>query len=290
MPARKTALGAGSNETSQADQADEINETDETHQIDETHEIDEIDQIDQTDEMRLHLLEHDPIEFRRTNITIWAERKGFDCRMTEAFAVDRLPALDQIDWLILMGGSQHAWDEAGNPWLRAEKALIARALDQGKIILGICFGAQLLAEALGAHLYPNKTAEIGWYPVQLTSQGRKSFLFRGIPESFVTFHWHSDHFSLPRGCIRLAQSPPTPNQAFIRPGLPVAGIQFHPEYTLEMVSGYARRYGHEWPQGLYSEGRERVLEKTAAMLETYWLMERLLDNMLQEFTGIGPSL
>lgn len=237
--------------------------------------------------MRLHLLEHDPIEFPRTNITRWAERKGFECRMTEVFAGHQLPALEHVDWLMIMGGSQHAWDEDVNPWLRTEKAFIARALDQGKIILGICLGAQLLAQALGGRLYSNETAEIGWYPVRLTEEGQESFLFRGIPETFVTFHWHSDHFTLPPGCVRLAESPPTPNQAFIRPGLPVAGVQFHPEYTREMVSGHARRYGREWPLGPYSEGEERVLRKTEAMPEPYWLMERLLDNMLETFEGLG---
>jgi len=234
--------------------------------------------------MRLHLLEHDAWDFSRTNITRWAAAKGCTLASTDVFSrVPPLPSLDDFDWLMVMGGSQHAWEEDVNPWLVPEKDFIAAALEAGKIVLGICLGAQLVAEALGGTLYSNGEPEIGWHAVTLTEAGSRSFLFEGVPETFTTFHWHSDHFSLPPGCGRLAQSPATPNQAYIKPGAPVVGIQFHPEYTRRMVVDSATEFGHEWTQSRYVPGRDAIIAQTENVPDTYWLMERLLDNIEREF-------
>lgn len=233
--------------------------------------------------MRLHLLEHDPIDLSETNMTSWAKAKGYPVAQTYVCNNEKLPALDDFDWLMIMGGSPHAWEEDVNPWLPAEKEFIARVLDAGKIILGVCFGAQLLAEALGGKLFPNDRKEIGWYEVTLTPAGQNSFLFRNIPKRFTTFHWHSDHFSLPPGCIRLAFSEPSANQAYICEKYPVAGVQFHPEYTREMVNHFAREEGHEWKQDDFVAGKEAVLTHTDKIPDTYWLMAALLDNMDRKF-------
>jgi GMP synthase-like glutamine amidotransferase len=109
--------------------------------------------------------------------------------------MEKLPSLSDFDWLMIMGGSQHAWGKEIHSWLVEEKRFIANALSEGKIILGICFGAQLLAEVLGDRVYPNKKEEIGWYEVTLNKEGLDSFLFKSVPDRFLTFHWHSDHFS-----------------------------------------------------------------------------------------------
>ena len=152
-------------------------------------------------------------------------------------------------------------------------------------MLGVCFGAQLLAEALGSHVFTNEYQEIGWYDVQLTYKGRDSYLFKNIPERFTTFHWHSDHFSLPPDCNRLAYSKPTANQAYTCNGRPVVGLQFHPEYSLELVKYFADGWGHEWEKAQYVAGKDGVLAQTEKISDTYWLMAALLDNMDLEFTG-----
>jgi GMP synthase-like glutamine amidotransferase len=233
--------------------------------------------------MRLHLLEHDPIDLSHTNITIWAQKKKYKINRTYVCNHETLPAIDNFDWLMVMGGSPHAWEEDVHLWLPAEKEFIAQALDHNKIILGVCFGAQLLAEALGGEVFPNKHKEIGWHEVTLTPEGSKSFLFKNIPESFMTFHWHSDHFSLPPGCTRLAHSKPTANQAYISQGRPIAGVQFHPEYPLDLVRYFAREWGEEWERGPFVAGKEAVQFQTEQMPDTYWLMSTLLDNMDREF-------
>lgn len=233
--------------------------------------------------MRLHLFEHDPIDLARTNITIWAEKKGYKVGQTYVCNMEPLPSLEDFDWLMIMGGSPHAYEEEKNPWLPPEKAFIVEALEKHKIILGVCFGAQLLAEALGGEVFPNDNEEIGWHEIHLTGAGEESFLFRDLPKRFTSFHWHSDHFSLPPGCARLAFSEPTANQAYICEGRPIAGMQFHPEYTLDVVRSFSNDWGHEWETGPYSPGKEAVLKRTDKTPETYWLMEILLENMAGEF-------
>jgi hypothetical protein len=97
----------------------------------------------------------------------------------------------------------------------------------------------------------------------------------------------SDHFSLPPGCAGLAYSEPTPYQAYTHKDHRIACLQFHPEYTIEMVRFFAKEYGHQWKKDRYVAGKEAVLSKSGQIPETYWLMELLLDNMDREFGGAG---
>jgi GMP synthase (glutamine-hydrolysing) len=218
-----------------------------------------------------------------TNISRWAEYNG--CAIAHTYLCDNetLPAMEDFDWLIVMGGSQHAWEEDVYPWLPAEKKFIAQTLEDNKIILGICFGAQLLAETLGAEVFVNPHNEIGWHEVTLTPEGQRSYLFKNIPEQFTTFHWHTDHFALPPACTRLAYSEATENQAYISQERPIAGIQFHPEYPLESVKYFVREFGDEIQKGPYAAGKEKILSQTDQIPETYALMAALLDNMDRQF-------
>ena len=225
--------------------------------------------------MRIQLLEHDAADFSHTNISFWAAKKGYPVRQTYVCNNENLPP---------MGGSPHAWDEQSNPWLREEKTFIDEALVKGKLALGICFGAQLLAETLGGEIFTNAYKEIGWHPVSLNREGRESFLFRNIPDSVTTFHWHTDHFSLPRNCTRLASSKASENQAFVCSDHPLVGLQFHPEYTRDMVRYYAREHSQDWVPDRFVGDKDKVLAATEEIPDTYWLMETLLDNMEQEFT------
>ncbi len=239
--------------------------------------------------MQLHLLEHDSIGIRQNNITTWAEKKGYSVGWTDVFKGAKLPAQKDFDWLIVLGGSQHVWQEQEHPWLVAEKKFISEALSKDKIILGICFGAQLLAETLGGRVFSSKQQEIGWYEVTVSAEGKGSYFLKNVPWKFLTFHWHSDHFTLPPGCTRLAFSEPTANQAYIAKNSRVAGLQFHPEYTIELIQYFAIEDGHEWQKDQYVAGKEAVLSKTEQIPETYWLMELLLDNMDREFGGTSSG-
>ena len=233
--------------------------------------------------MQLHFVEHEPVDIRENNITFWAENKGYAISRTDVSKGDPLPSQGDYDWLIVLGGFQHAWEEQKYAWLADEKRFISDALSADKIILGICFGAQLLAEALGARVFSNEKDEIGWHNVRLSAEGKQSFLFKALPETFLTFHWHSDHFSLPPGCAGLAYSEPTPYQAYTHKEHRIVGLQFHPEYTIENVRSFAVQYGHAWKKDRYVADKKAVLSKSEKIPETYWLMEQLLDNMERKF-------
>ena len=235
--------------------------------------------------MRIQLIEHDPEDFSRTNIFFWATAKGHQINQTYVCNNDKLPAVDSFDWLMVMGGSQNAWDDQEYSWLQEEKVFVAEALAQGKLYLGICFGAQLLAEALGGKIFPNEHKEIGWHEISLNRDGRESFLFQNVPPSFVTFHWHSDHFSLPATCTRLASSKASENQAFVCNDRPLVGLQFHPEYTREMVTYYAGERSQDWVSNMYVSDGNEVLTRTEKIPDTYWLMETLLNNIEKKFAN-----
>jgi GMP synthase-like glutamine amidotransferase len=232
--------------------------------------------------MRLHLLEHDPVDMSDTYLIRWAQKKEFTISQTYLCNNEKLPSLESFDWLMIMGGSQHIWEEEHHAWLLPEKKLIADALEQNKMILGICFGAQLLAESLGGTVSTNTHKEIGWHELTLTSEGRTSPLFQNITDQFSTFHWHSDHCSLPPGCVLLAQSKTTQNQAFILEGKPIAGLQFHPEYTRQMVTHFSKEFGHEWGKGPHITPSEIVVQQTKERDDGYGLMAAILDNMLEK--------
>jgi GMP synthase-like glutamine amidotransferase len=228
--------------------------------------------------MKIHLIEHDPLDFQ-TNIDFWAAKRGHALSRTEIFRGEPFPNPDDYHWLMVMGGSQHAWEETLHPWLVEEKAGLVRALERRKMILGICFGAQLLAEALGGKVFTHRQKEIGWHPVLQTPEGGSSPLLQCVPGRFLTFHWHSDHFQIPEGAVRLAASDCSENQAFSHPAHPLLGLQFHPEYTREIVSHFSREFGADWLPGPFVAGRDRTLIQTETVPDTYWLMEKILDNM-----------
>jgi len=108
--------------------------------------------------------------------------------------------------LIVMGGPMGVYDQRSYPFLLDEMRLIEDALKQGKPILGVCLGSQLLAAAVGAKVTKGERKEIGWYPVTLTGSARTDRLWKGVEPSFVAYHWHGDIFELPRGALSLASS------------------------------------------------------------------------------------
>lgn len=155
--------------------------------------------------------------------------RGIGLDYVEAPASD-LTQLDVLapDLLVILGGPIGVYEEEDYPWLKQETALIRARLDARKPTLGICLGAQLMARALGARVYPGPAKEIGWAPVTLTDEGRVSPLSHLEHENVFVLHWHGDTFDLPQGAVRLAFTQVTPNQAFAI-GRHALALQFHLE-------------------------------------------------------------
>lgn len=232
--------------------------------------------------MRLQMFEHMSSK-TNCNITKWAAINGHELNRTKLHKNDSMPDLDSFDWLIVMGGPQDAWDEENHPWLRLEKDFILEAVHAGKIVLAICLGVQILAEAMGSRAFRNEHREFGWQTVSVLPEGRDSFLFKDIPDSFTTWHWHGDHFDLPSDCVRLAESPVSANQAFVHKARPVVGLQFHPETTIELAHEFLDRYKYKWKEGLYVRPKDEIKNQTNKLKDNYWLAKALLDNIIKQY-------
>jgi GMP synthase-like glutamine amidotransferase len=185
--------------------------------------------------MRAHYLQHVPFE-GTGSIEKWLDAAGYAISCTRLFESPIFPGIEEFDLLVIMGGPMSVNDESLFPWLVQEKQFIQNAIRAGKRVLGICLGAQLIANAMGSRVYPNGVKEIGWFPVQALDSGNVS-VFR-FPPSLKVFHWHGETFELPSGAVRLARSEACENQAF-QLGTSVIGLQFHieatPETALELI-------------------------------------------------------
>lgn len=183
--------------------------------------------------MRLHWIQHVPFEGLGA-IGEWAAQHGH--AVTRAYASEEryLPPSD-IDLLVVMGGPMSANDVEAHPWLETEARYVKASVQSGIPVLGVCFGAQLLARVLGAEVRPGPHREIGWFPVELTPEGRRTAPFDVLPERSVAFHWHGDTFDVPTGAAHTASSGAYPHQAFSYDGGRVLGLQFHLEMTAEGV-------------------------------------------------------
>jgi len=179
--------------------------------------------------MRTHFIQHVRFE-DPAGILDWCAANDCPITGTRLFDGDPLPAIDDYNLLIVMGGPMGVGDEAEYPWLIEEKRHIREAIDRGKKVLGICLGAQLIAEALGASVAPGEHREIGWFDVRTSLDAANDPFFGGLPEQFMAFHWHGDRFEIPQGAVHLARSAACDNQAFDYDGR-VLGLQFHVEST-----------------------------------------------------------
>jgi GMP synthase-like glutamine amidotransferase len=178
--------------------------------------------------MRAHYLQHVPFE-GLGSIDDWLRERRATVSATRFFEHAVLPAVNDIDLLVIMGGPMSVNDETEFPWLVAEKRFIRQAIEAGKPVVGICLGAQLIANALGARVYPAEEKEIGWFPVRGVAAGAGEMGF-AFPAEILAFHWHGETFDLPEGAMHLARSAACENQAF-QLGQRVVGLQFHLETT-----------------------------------------------------------
>jgi GMP synthase-like glutamine amidotransferase len=222
----------------------------------------------------LHTLQHVPFEGLGM-IEDWANAQGFEISVTRLFNNDPFPDIKTFDWLVIMGGPMGIYDLAEYPWLSAEKNFIQYAIEAKKTVLGICLGAQLIADVLGAKVYPGPQKEIGWFPIQRVA-GAPDLL----PEKLTVFHWHGDTFELPEGAIRLASSAACINQGFVYNGRVVA-LQFHLETTPESMDALIENCGEELLDAPYIQTAEQMRAGQAHMGNINATIFRLLDSLIE---------
>ncbi|HEY9248844.1 MAG TPA: type 1 glutamine amidotransferase [Rariglobus sp.] len=224
--------------------------------------------------MKIHWFQHVPFEGLGA-IEGWLLARGHTLTCTRFFAGEAAPAkVDGFDWLIVMGGPMNIYQYRDHPWLRAEKRVIREAAAAGKRVLGVCLGAQLIADALGGKVYQNAEREIGWFPVTAVPEGAASPL--AFPPETMVFHWHGDTFSLPPGGVWLARSQACENQAFAV-GSRVLGLQFHVEMTPADVARIAAECADELQSGAYVQPASEMIARSAGEGPG---TARLLDRLL----------
>jgi GMP synthase-like glutamine amidotransferase len=228
--------------------------------------------------LRLHCLQHVAFEGPGC-IEHWVLEKGYKLSSTKFFENETLPEHSDYDLLIIMGGPMGVYDEKKYPWLIAEKEFINQAIQNNKKILGICLGAQLIASALRADVYPNKEKEIGWFTINV-SETLINPLFKE-ENSYTVFHWHGDTFDLPKAAVNLAKSEGCFNQAFSYNDK-VLGLQFHLEVTEDSLQQMVTFGVSELTQAKYIQTAKEILNEKELIIDNNQRMFQLLNYLEQE--------
>jgi GMP synthase-like glutamine amidotransferase len=231
--------------------------------------------------MNAHILQHVPFEDPGI-VAHWLATRGAAVGHTRFFESAVLPDPAGLDLVVAMGGPMSVNDEAAFPWLAAEKRFIAEAIERGVAVLGICLGAQLIASACGARVFPNAEKEIGWFDIVACEGAGEAFRF---PSRSTVLHWHGETFELPAGAQRLASSAACANQAF-QLGARVIGLQFHLETTPDTLQAIVAHCRDELVPGRFIQDEASILEAAAGHFgAAHARMREVLDYLTQSPAG-----
>ena len=231
-----------------------------------------------SDNMHIHYFQHDHFE-DLGYIGDWAASHNFTTSVTRFDLNPELPSSDDFDWLVIMGGKMGVNDSAEFPWIEPEIEFIKKAIQTGKIVIGICLGSQLVAKALGAEVYKNKEQEIGFMPVYFNHYALNDAVFRHFPQKLNVMHMHFDVFDLPPGATNMANSEVTPYQAF-RYGKNVFALQFHFEISESNAEGFIREITPEILPGRHVQTPDEMLSQILCCRTNNQIFNNILDSIL----------
>ncbi len=188
--------------------------------------------------MHIHFIIHEHFEAPGAYET-WAKARGYTISYSRVYEGDSLPdRVENIDFLMVMGGPQSpatTVEQCPHFNSRGEQAVILKAMDAGKVVLGICLGSQLIGEALGASHEHSPEREIGKFPITLTEDGLSHPLFGHFGNGLKVGHWHNDMPGLTPDAKIIAYSEGCPRQIVAYRDL-VFGLQCHMEFTKQVVA------------------------------------------------------
>ena len=226
--------------------------------------------------MKIHWLQHVPFE-GLGGIEKWAGRNGYERSVTRLFAGDPFPEPESFAMLVVMGGPMGIYDDTLYPWLASEKKFLKSVIEADKPVLGICLGAQLLADVLGAEVRANKEKEIGWFPV-VRADAVPEKLNEILPRMQTVFHWHGDTFDLPQHSRGLYASKGCRNQAFVYRDR-VLALQFHLETTARSARSLVDNCRHELVPGPWIQTEQEILDGSDNHAEINRTMDAILDYL-----------
>lgn len=224
--------------------------------------------------MRVHALIHAPFEGLGV-IQEWLRKNDYSLRETHSYRGDILPDAKDFDWLIIMGGPQNLQTLEKYPYLQNEIRLISQAVSQHKLVLGICLGAQLIAESMGAKTTSSPEKEIGVFSLQLTEKGHSDPIMRHFPDEFPVTHWHNDMPGLPATAAVLAVSSGCPRQ-IVRFKPQVYGLQCHFELAAADLKRMIDHDENDLVFGRFTQTKEELLNHNYSKINQ--LMFLFLDH------------
>lgn len=226
--------------------------------------------------MRVQIICHAGFE-KAGYFQIWAEANQMELRFTHLHQGDSLPEVDDTDVIVSMGGPQSPGQTKEYPYLKDEMAFLKRAIAADKIVIGVCLGAQLIAESYGAKTEVSPNKEVGFFPLTLTAAGREDPLLQDFPAQFVVGHWHNDMPGLPEHARVLATSAGCPRQ-IIRFADKVVGLQCHFELDEVTLRGLIRYCADDLAPGEFIQTAEQILNEELAPVHAY--LEKILNRLV----------
>ena len=227
--------------------------------------------------MTVTIIQHVPYEGPGA-IRQWAEQAGYPLEILNPSDLgDSLPLPKA---LILMGGPMSVHDTDEYPWLVVEKRYLTRVLEAGIPVLGICLGAQLIADGLGGQVVRAEQPEFGWWPVTTTEIGQQAPWT--LPDTLTPLHWHGEQVILPPGATLLASSPACSAQIFTV-GETVLGLQCHLEATSQTVAELLQACGQEATESasVYKQMPEDIEKCTEHFEQNIPILNHLLNQLFK---------
>lgn len=225
--------------------------------------------------MRIHFFEHDPMEGIGTFDDLLFER-SWTATHTRWDRGETPPDPSGWDLLVVMGGPMNIYEDANFPWLGEEKSYLDRILSKDLPVLGVCLGAQLLADRLGGPVTRNEYSEIGWSELSLNPEVRApGALFEHMPATASVFQWHGDTFAIPEGATPIGSTKACRNQGFVKGN--AIGLQFHLEFDPDALRGLIKAQPHF--KGPYMQKPDAFLANQDGFRQNRDWLGGLLDNI-----------
>lgn len=230
--------------------------------------------------MKLLVIQHSAAD-RAAAIGPYLDQQQHEVKTVRIDQQDAIPTTVEADVLMTFGGAASLTSGTPPPWVEPEQDLLRRYVESGRRVLGICFGAQLLASALGAPVRRNDEPEVGWHQVRQVEGGSK--VVEAMSTSMTVLQWHQDTFGIPAGASRIFESEVCQNQGFCLADR-VFGLQFHLEADARTVQSFVAVSKKRELESRFVQTREEIL----AGIEIHLAAQtRELNRFLQRF--LAPS-
>ncbi|OKP81795.1 GMP synthase [Paenibacillus sp. P3E] len=238
--------------------------------------------------MNIHFIIHEAFEGPGTFMS-WAKVKEYNVSYTSVYLGEKVPdAIENIDFLIVLGGPQSpdtTIEECPHFDAAAEIKIIKNCIDAKKVVLGVCLGAQLIGEALGAKYEHSPETEIGCYPITFTEEGQNNDLFTHFGKTSIVGHWHNDMPGLTSNSQIIAYSEGCPRQ-IVRYQKFVYGFQCHLEFNPELIELLIENSKEELSRGLnksFVQQPENLRKNNYAKMEEQ--LNVFLTKLVREYNS-----